>query len=497
MPHDGATVRLGMTHPARRRRVAATSALAVFASLLVAPPGPGAASPASRPTYSLACAPARPGVLNAAPAVRGATRTVALTFDDGPGASTGAILTILRREGVRATFFNVGQSVREHPDLVRREANDGFLLGDHTNSHPDLVTLSHAAQSAEIDQVAVREHQLTGEPICVFRPPYGSFNLTTRRVVATRALSLWTWSIGTGDWMANGSGSSYWVSYIERAVVAGAAREAHPVVLLHNQRRANPATVRALPTIIRYFRSHHYTFVDLLGRTGAPGACGRRATPVVAATTRADPLALGAGESLASPGGQFALSMSASGVLSLAEPGGPVLWSAPGGAVPGARATFANGVLRVVDPNGSVLWSVGVPGAATLRLGADGELALVEGGRVEWSSHTLASTLHPGEGLAPGWRLWSANRRCVLTMTASGALTLTTADHQVLWTNAVRAPGGRTVLGRDGNLVTLDARGRQVWSSATPRHPHDALAVTNTGRVLISDASGDHLWATP
>jgi peptidoglycan/xylan/chitin deacetylase (PgdA/CDA1 family) len=65
------------------------------------------------------------------------------------------------------------------------------------------------------------------------------------------------------DWLADGSGSSSWVQRIIRLAEAEGAKLAHPVVLMHNQPIGNPATVSALPTIIRSFRSHGYTFIAL------------------------------------------------------------------------------------------------------------------------------------------------------------------------------------------------------------------------------------------
>src|SRR6188472_629005 len=62
-------------------------------------------------------------------------RTVALTFDDGPGPSTPAVLDVLRVNGVHATFFVVGQRVAAEPEMLRRIVAEGHALGDHTWSH--------------------------------------------------------------------------------------------------------------------------------------------------------------------------------------------------------------------------------------------------------------------------------------------------------------------------------------------------------------------------
>jgi peptidoglycan/xylan/chitin deacetylase (PgdA/CDA1 family) len=197
----------------------------------------------------------------------GAGKTVALTFDDGPGTSTAAILQVLHGQGVPATFFNIGINQTVRPALVQQEAAQGYLLGNHTWNHPDLTTKSASAQAGEMDQTTLEQTSLVGSPPCFFRPPYGSYNSTTLSLAQARNMSVWNWSVDTEDWKAAGSGSSYWVDRIVR-LAEGGGSQSHPVVLMHNSPAGNPATVSALPTIIQFYRDRGYTFVDLAGGTG-------------------------------------------------------------------------------------------------------------------------------------------------------------------------------------------------------------------------------------
>lgn len=253
---------------------AALTGTALASGCTSVPPGKTPAVPrATMPGGSAASPPARTGVPAAArcPAAPygprryapGGGRTVALTFDDGPGPSTAAILAVLTRYQVPATFFNIGVNMATRPSLVRVEASDGYVLGDHTWNHPDLVLLSAAGQAAELDRVSAEQWSLTRTVPCVFRPPYGDYDATTLRLAQQRRMGVWLWSADTQDWMADGSGSSYWVQRIIRLAEAEGATLAHPVVLMHNQAAGNPATVTALPVIIRFFRAHGYTFVAL------------------------------------------------------------------------------------------------------------------------------------------------------------------------------------------------------------------------------------------
>ncbi|MGA8385266.1 MAG: polysaccharide deacetylase family protein [Candidatus Cybelea sp.] len=76
-------------------------------------------------------------------------RVVALTYDDGPNPPyTGELLSVLRAEGVHATFFVVGRAVAAYPDVVRREVLDGNAVGNHTWSHEHLCSTTRAAFAA-------------------------------------------------------------------------------------------------------------------------------------------------------------------------------------------------------------------------------------------------------------------------------------------------------------------------------------------------------------
>jgi peptidoglycan/xylan/chitin deacetylase (PgdA/CDA1 family) len=198
----------------------------------------------------------------------GSGKTVALTFDDGPGSSTAGILSVLRSEGVTATFFNIGQNAAAQPGWVRTEAEWHYLIGNHTWDHPDMTTESAAAQATEMDRATAEQQSLIGSGPCAFRPPYGSYNSTTLSLAQQRRMKFWLWSVDTEDWKAAGSSSSYWVHRIISLAEQQGGVQQHPVILMHNAPSGDPATVLALPTIISYFRSHGYTFVNLQGNTG-------------------------------------------------------------------------------------------------------------------------------------------------------------------------------------------------------------------------------------
>jgi peptidoglycan/xylan/chitin deacetylase (PgdA/CDA1 family) len=223
------------------------------------------AVPAAAGGISTAVCPApSTGVRSSAP---GSGKTVALTFDDGPGLSTADILSVLQRYGVPATFFNLGTNVNARPQQVRAEVTLGMALGNHTWSHPHMTTLSATGQGSQMDQANAAQRALVAQPNCLFRPPYGEYNSTTISVANSRRMTVWTWSVDTEDWKAEGSASQYWIDRIISRATAGGSQN-HPVILMHNQAVGNPATVAALPSIISFYAARGYTFVDLNGHTG-------------------------------------------------------------------------------------------------------------------------------------------------------------------------------------------------------------------------------------
>src|SRR5258707_10484329 len=89
---------------------------------------------------------------------------VVLTFDDGPWPpTTSRVLSTLAKECVRATFFLIGKTASEHPELVRRIAAEGHAIGHHTWSHRSLRRIKPGEATQEIDRgIAAVETALPG-----------------------------------------------------------------------------------------------------------------------------------------------------------------------------------------------------------------------------------------------------------------------------------------------------------------------------------------------
>jgi peptidoglycan/xylan/chitin deacetylase (PgdA/CDA1 family) len=102
-------------------------------------------------------------------------RVVALTFDDGPNPPyTNAILDVLEREHVHATFFVVGRAVAAYPSIVRREVRDGDAIGNHSWSHSHMILMTPAQVRGSLAKTDQAIYRATGQHTQIMRPPFGA-----------------------------------------------------------------------------------------------------------------------------------------------------------------------------------------------------------------------------------------------------------------------------------------------------------------------------------
>ena len=130
-------------------------------------------------------------------------KKLALTFDDGPNpAVTSRLLDLFDRYSARVTFFLVGKYARACPDLVREMAVRGHVLGNHTQTHPNLIFLSRARIRQELVQCQQAIADATrSDPPRWMRPPYGFRSPALDGEVRRAGLSgVVMWSLICGDW---------------------------------------------------------------------------------------------------------------------------------------------------------------------------------------------------------------------------------------------------------------------------------------------------------
>jgi peptidoglycan/xylan/chitin deacetylase (PgdA/CDA1 family) len=182
-------------------------------------------------------------------------RELALTFDDGPGPYTPAILHVLRQMRAPATFFEVGVEERYFHASTSAIVTLGDPIGDHTELHLPMSRLSVRDQRSEIlsDAAAIRRY---GAPFPrLFRPPYGMWDTSTIKLLRRHRMLMVLWTVDTNDYRQPGV----------RAIVNAAVDGARPgaIILLHDAGGERAQTVAALPWIIRVLRARGYRLVTV------------------------------------------------------------------------------------------------------------------------------------------------------------------------------------------------------------------------------------------
>jgi peptidoglycan/xylan/chitin deacetylase (PgdA/CDA1 family) len=126
---------------------------------------------------------------------------VALTFDDGPDPQWApAFLDELGRLGIPATFFVVGHRARARPDLVRRAAAEGHVVGSHSDTHPEPWTLPLPALAGDYRRGRRAAEAALDRRVRLFRPPKGHLNGTGAAAVLAAGVRPWLWTVDPGDW---------------------------------------------------------------------------------------------------------------------------------------------------------------------------------------------------------------------------------------------------------------------------------------------------------
>jgi len=137
-----------------------------------------------------------------------ASRSIALTFDDGPlPGYTERVLDILKAHNVQAAFFCIGHRVTSHPDLVARIHADGHVLGNHSYWHGKLFDLqTPAAIRAELEHTNAALHDIIRKRPRFFRPPYGVTNPMVAAAVRKLNYTTIGWSLRSFDSVSRDSG---------------------------------------------------------------------------------------------------------------------------------------------------------------------------------------------------------------------------------------------------------------------------------------------------
>ncbi len=188
--------------------------------------------------------------------ITGTSREIHLTFDDGPNpATTPYLLELFEQEGVKATFFVIGNQVEKHEDLLLQISKHGHSIGNHTYSHVFLPILSRQKMEKEILTTNQRIKDVTGVQPKLFRPPFGIVDKKTHVLLQDQGMQTVYWSAFSEDWRQIGEGSV--VDRLSKYAVPGG------IMIMHELEPTGDQTIGAARTLIRKLKDRNFNFSAL------------------------------------------------------------------------------------------------------------------------------------------------------------------------------------------------------------------------------------------
>jgi peptidoglycan/xylan/chitin deacetylase (PgdA/CDA1 family) len=180
-------------------------------------------------------------------------KKIAITFDDGPNEMTVLVLDVLRKYNAKATFFCIGKNIETHPDILKKIADEGHTVGNHSYSHSPFFDFYGKNQViAEIEQTDALIENVTAKKTTVFRPPYGVTNPSIRRALEVTQHKTIGWNIRSLDGVVKNE--KFLLDRIIKRIKPGG------VVLLHD---TSIQTVNVLEHLLSFLQKNNYSVVPL------------------------------------------------------------------------------------------------------------------------------------------------------------------------------------------------------------------------------------------
>ncbi|MED9904290.1 MAG: polysaccharide deacetylase family protein [Lachnospiraceae bacterium] len=180
---------------------------------------------------------------------------IALTFDAAWGnEDTARILEILNKEEVKVTFFMTGGWAEAYPEDVKAILAAGHDLGNHSENHKNMSSLSDSEKKEELMTVHNRVKKLTGYEMSLFRPPYGDYDNAVVNVAKECGYMTIQWDVDSLDWKDYGADS------IIKTVTENGHLGNGSIILCHNGAKY---TAEALETLIITLKEQGFTFVPV------------------------------------------------------------------------------------------------------------------------------------------------------------------------------------------------------------------------------------------
>ncbi len=191
-------------------------------------------------------------------------KIVYLTFDDGPDdKNTPAILDLLKKADIKATFFVLGQKAALYPDMIKRMYAEGHAIGNHSYDHDyKKLYISSAAYINQMQQTDDILFSILGVRPLITRAPGGTtghFTHAFTSALVKNGYLEYGWNISTADAAPNHPIAQDFIDNVISQIDARPFLATHAIILMHSSSN-HEETVKALPAIIKTFKDRGYTF---------------------------------------------------------------------------------------------------------------------------------------------------------------------------------------------------------------------------------------------
>lgn len=177
---------------------------------------------------------------------------VALTFDDGPSMYTDEVMKVFEKYNATASFFMLGQNIKNYPDTVKHMVENGFEPCNHSWDHKSIETNDRNLISQEVFDTQDALYQLTGHEASYIRPPYGAWNNLTKQVLNQNGLHVALWNVDSEDW--KNRDKQITLDRAKAGVCDGA------IILFHD---LYPTTLEAIKELVPYLTEKGYQLVTI------------------------------------------------------------------------------------------------------------------------------------------------------------------------------------------------------------------------------------------